>query len=157
MKTNFAKYSLILIAGLFANNANGQSATETRRSFSKAEVEVLRVNEDFDRAIVARDVAAYERIFANEFIFTGFDGAVTDREKEIEKVRSRNLKFEYGKSDDVRVKVFGRTAVVTGRFTARGKNDGEVFSFVERYTAVYVKRDGQWQMVAEHASEVKGN
>src|SRR5688500_6569195 len=143
----------IFLTGLSVSRVNGQ--TESR--FSRDIRDVLRVNEDFDRAIVARDVAAYERIFAEDFIFTSFDGSVSNRDQEIERVRTGNLTFEYGKSDDVRVKVYGKTAVVTGRFSARGKRNGTPFSFVERYTGVFVKRKGRWQMVAEHATEIKPN
>ena len=122
---------------------------------SKEKLELLKVNEEFDKAIVARDVSVYERIMADDFIFTGADGTVSDKKNEIEKVRSGRLTFESGKSDQVRVKVYGNTAVVTGRFTAKGKNNGRDFTFIERYTAVFVKRDGRWQMVAEQATEIR--
>ena len=122
---------------------------------TKAEREVLAANEAFDRAIVTRDVGGYERIMADDFIFTSADGSVSNKKGEIERVRSGRLTFESGKSDDVRVKIYGKTAVLTGRFTARGKNDGRDFTFVERYTAVFVKRGGRWQMVAEQATEIR--
>lgn len=122
---------------------------------SKAEREVLAANAAFDRAIVTRDADAYERILADDFILTAADGTVSDKKGEIAKVRSDDLTFESGKSDDVRVKVYGNTAVVTGRFTAKGKNAGRDFTFVERYTAVFVKQNGRWQMVAEQATEIR--
>ena len=121
----------------------------------EAEREVLAANAAFDRAIVARDADAYAQILADEFIFTGADGAVSDKKGEIAKVRSGDLTFESGKSEYVRVKVYGNPAVVTGRFSAKGKNKGRDFTFVERYTAVFVKRDGRWQMVAEQATEIR--
>ena len=122
---------------------------------SKAEREVLAANDAFDRAIVTRDVEGYARIIAEDFIFTGPDGRISDKKGEIERVRTRPLTFEFGKSDDVRVKVYGNTAVITGRFTAKGKSDSSDFTFVERYTAVFVKRGGRWQMVAEQATEIR--
>ena len=121
---------------------------------SRAERDVAKTNEEFDRAIVSRDAAAYERILADDFIFTSFDGTLTDKAKELAKVKSGDLKFELGKSDDVRIKIYGKTAIVTGRFTAKGTSKGREFTFSERYTAVFVKRNGRWQMVAEHSSEI---
>ena len=129
------------------------SQTETDK-FGKTELEVLKVNEEFDKAIISRDATAYERILADDFIFTSFDGAVTNKTQELAKVKSGDLKFKSGKSDDIRVKVYGKTAVVTGKFTAEGQSKGKDFTFLERYTAVFVKRNGRWQMVAEHASEI---
>lgn len=124
---------------------------------SKAEREVREANEAYDRAIVSRDVKAYESILADNFVSTSFDGTVNDKAGEIDKVKNRDLKFEYGKSDDVRVSLYGNTAVVTGRFTARGFSSGKPFSFVERYTGVFVKQNGKWWLVAEHSSEVRAN
>ncbi|MEO7673560.1 MAG: nuclear transport factor 2 family protein [Pyrinomonadaceae bacterium] len=132
----------------------GQSASKIPIQRSKAESEVLKVNEEFDRAIVSRDATAYERILSDDFVFTSFDGSLSNKLKEVEKVRSGDLKFEYGKSDEIRVKVYGKTAVVTGRFSAKGQNKGVGFTFIERYTGVFVKQNGRWQMVAEHASEI---
>lgn len=145
------KILLILIILL---SVSGLVFGQTGNQNSKAEREVAKINEDFDKAIVSRDAAAYERILADDFIFTSFDGTVTDKAQEIAKAKSGDLKFESGKSDDVRVKVYGKTAVVTGRFTAKGTSKGKDFTFTERYTAVFVKRGGRWQMVAEHASEI---
>ncbi|MDM7923706.1 MAG: nuclear transport factor 2 family protein [Pyrinomonadaceae bacterium] len=127
----------------------------TASAQSKAEREVLAANLAFDSAIVARDADAYAKILADDFIFTGADGTVSDKKGEIDRVRSGRLTFESGKSDDIRVKLYGNTAVVTGRFTAKGKDNGKDFTFVERYTAVFVKRDGRWQMVAEQATEIR--
>ena len=128
----------------------GQAADKN----SKAEREAAKINEEFDKAIVSRDAAAYERILADDFIFTSSDGMVTDKAQELAKVKSGDLKFESAKSDDVRVKIFGKTAIVTGRYTAKGTSKGKDFTFAERYTAVFVKRNGRWQMVSEHASEI---
>ena len=139
---------LIIVASvvLFALNTYAQSRSER---------EVLAANAAFDRAIVSRDAGAYSRLLADDFIFTSADGKVSNKQKEVDRVRSGGLTFTTGKSDDVRVKVYGNTAVVTGRFTAGGKNEGRDFTFVERYTAVFVKRNGNWQMVAEQATEIK--
>ncbi len=141
-------FLLICLAILGCISVHAQSTT-------RAEREVLAANEEFDRAVVARDLTAYERIYSDDLIFTSFDGTVSDKAKEIARVRSSSTPFESGKSDDVRVKVYGNTAVITGRFTAKGMSNGKPFSFVERCTAVFVKRKGRWQMVAEHATEVR--
>lgn len=40
-----------------------------------------------------------------------------------------------------------------GRRTARGMNNGEWFDYAARFMSVYVKREGQWRMVAEQSTE----
>lgn len=121
---------------------------------NKAEREVLQANEAYDAAIVSRDVDAYQKIVADEFIFTDFKGAVFNKSQEIEKIKTRKIKFISGKSDDVRVRIYGKTAVVTGRFRAEIIGDGKNYSFAERYTAVFVKQSGHWQLIAEQSTEI---
>jgi ketosteroid isomerase-like protein len=145
---------LALMMFLWTAAAAGQSAVKQADTYSKAEREVLAANEEYDKAIVARDAAAYQRILGDDFIFTSFNGTVSNKAQELEKVKQGDLTFEAGKSDDLRVKVYGKTAVVTGRFVAKGQSKGKPFTFTERYTGVFVKRDGRWQLVAEHANEI---
>lgn len=130
-------------------------AALTAGAQTKAEREVRKANEDFDRAIISRNADALERLLADEVIMTLPNGKVVDKAAQLRSLRTDPVVFEFGRSDDVRVKMYGKTAVVTGRFTGRIKWDGKDESFVERYTAVFVKRDGRWQMVAEQAMEIK--
>ena len=69
--------------------------------------------------------------------------------------RNRDLRLESGKSDDVKVRVYGNTAVMTGRFTAKGKFRDKSIDIRERYTAVWVKREGRWRLVAEQGNLIK--
>jgi ketosteroid isomerase-like protein len=50
-------------------------------------------------------------------------------------------------SDDMRVRVYGDSAVVTALTRTKGKFMGQEFSTQERSTDVFVKRDGQWRCV----------
>jgi ketosteroid isomerase-like protein len=148
--------NIILILGLLLTLSTvilGQQ-TGGKSKNNKAEQEVLKINEDFDRAIMAQDAAGYRRILADSFIFTSASGKVTNKSQELAKVISGDFKYELVKSDDLGVEIYGKTAVLTGRFKAKGKYKGNSFEFSERYTAVFVKRNGRWQMVAEHASEI---
>ncbi len=44
--------------------------------------------------------------------------------------------------------------MVTGRTTVKGRDRGEEFDTQFRYTRVYVKRGGRWQIVTSHLSPV---
>ena len=56
---------------------------------------------------------------------------------------------------DTKVRVYGDTAVLTGKVIkkgtyAEGPRKGQEYNFQYRYTDVYVKRNGRWQVVASH-------
>ncbi len=118
----------------------------------EAERELRTANEEYDAAIMRADVAALERIFAEEFIYTNPQCEVLNKQQQIAVLSSGDLKLEDAKSDDVRVRIYGETAVMTGHFTARASRDGKPMKIDERYTAVWVRRDGRWQLVAEQGN-----
>ena len=121
----------------------------------RAEGELLKANRAYDEALVRGDSAALDRMYSNEFVYTTFDGELRDKAQQLAFTRSGDLKLESGQSDDVRIRVYGSTAVMTGRFTAKGKFKDRVIDIRERYTAVWVKKRGRWQLVAEQGNAIK--
>jgi hypothetical protein len=57
--------------------------------------------------------------------------------------------------DDVKARVFGHSAVVTGRTHGVGEFEGFAYDVVIRFTDTFVRREGRWQAVASHASLVQ--
>ena len=132
----------------------GQTKSRKENTDSGTEQELLKKNKEYDEALVQEDVSALERIFADEFVYTSTAGELINMGQQLEAIKSGDLKIEYGKSDEVRVRVYGNTAVMTGRFIAKGEYKGKVFEAPERYTAVWVMRQGRWQLVAEQGTRV---
>lgn len=53
-----------------------------------------------------------------------------------------------------RVRLLGDVAVVTGRSVSTGEVDGRAVTVTQRFTDVYVRRDGRWRVVASHGTQV---
>lgn len=124
------------------------------QSMTKAETEVLKVNKEYDVAVVKLDAAALERILADDYMYTDTDGSISNKMQEIQLIKSGDITFESGISDDVKVRVYGNTATVTGRWTSKGKYKSWTFDEKDRYTTFYVKRNGRWQLVSEMAVQI---
>ena len=118
----------------------------------EAERELAQANKEYDAAIMRGDVAVLERIFAEEFILTNWQCEVLNKQQQIAAVARGEAKLEDARSEDVRVRIYGETAVMTGRFTAQSTRDGKTVKINELYTAVWVRRDGRWQLVAEQGN-----
>ena len=79
-----------------------------------------------------------------------------------DKVENRQGKPQAGKTtyeafdvDDLAVRIYGETAVVTGRSTPKGRNaKGEPIRGQYRFLRVWVKRDGRWQAVAFQGTRI---
>jgi len=142
--------NLLCLAIVFASAFAAHSQTATR-----AQRELLKLNRAYDEALVRGDAAALDRIYAEEFVYTTFDGSVRGKAEQLKFTRSGDLRLESGTSDGVRIRIYGTTAVMTGRFTARGTFKDKPISIRERYTAVWVKKEGKWKLVAEQGNEIK--
>ena len=122
---------------------------------SNDEPELLRLNNLYDSAITHDDTGTLKRLYADEFVYTSPEGKVLTKEQQINSFVTSEMKWETGKSDDVKVKLFGNTAVMTGSFHGKGTYRGNPVSIDERYTVVWIKKDNEWRMVAEQGNIVK--
>ncbi len=94
-------------------------------------------------------------LLADKFINTGSDGKVTNRAESL--ANAKATKYESVDYDDLKVTVFGDTAIATGAFKAKGTDPaGKPLDVQERFTDTWVKMpNGQWQCVASQGSPVK--
>jgi ketosteroid isomerase-like protein len=103
-------------------------------------------------ALLNSDTAFIERVYADDYVVTGANGVVRTRSQVVADMKSGVQTFQAMKNDDVKVRLYGDTAVVTGRTTQKGQYKGQASLSPTRFTRIYVKRDGQWQLVANASS-----
>ena len=115
-----------------------------------AEEDLLKLENEFAEAIVKNDLEGIGRLVTDDWIIIGPDGEIVDRARFFEVIKSGTLTHDMMESEDLRVRVFGDSAVVTALTRTRGKFMGQDFSTQERATDVFVKRDGRWQCVLSH-------
>jgi uncharacterized protein (TIGR02246 family) len=94
-------------------------------------------------------------LLADKFITTGSDGKVNNKAESL--ATAKATKYTSVDYDDMKVTVFGDTAIATGGFKGKGTDAlGKRLDVTERFTDTWVKMpDGQWQCVASHVSPVK--
>ncbi len=130
---------------------SGQQAITAEEK--KAASEVLGVIARWADAVRDRDVARLDEIFAEDVVITGVDGTARGKADELALYkRDGGGKVAAITNEDVGMRVFGDVAVVTSLMTMKGATETRV-----RYTAVFVKRDERWQIVALQAGLVKGS
>jgi len=111
------------------------------------EEELLKVEKGFTEAIARNDLKAIERFVTDDWIIINADGGIIDRERFLEVIKSGALTHNMMESDDMRVRVYGDSAVVTAVTRSKGTFMGQEFSTNERSTDVFVKWDAQWRCV----------
>ncbi len=121
---------------------------------AKAEDELIRLAHDWDRAMIENDAEAIGRFMAEDWTIVGSDGNVGGKANFLALVKSGALTHDVMTSEDIDVRVYGDTAVVTARGVSAGKYQGQAFREVERASSVFVKQDGQWRCVHTHLSRI---
>ena len=118
--------------------------------------EILQVEQQWTQAHLELDIDALNRLMADDYTHITADGSVIGKEEDLASYRSGERRWHITRSDQHHVRVFGgETAVLIGRWTAEGVNAGERFDYTARFTAVYVKRDGRWQMVHAQSTPLR--
>jgi ketosteroid isomerase-like protein len=120
----------------------------------KAEDELIRAAHDWDRAMIANDAEAIGRYMADDWTIVGSDGNVGDKHNFLALVKSGALSHDVMTSEDINVRVYGDTAVVTARGVSGGTYQGRAFREVERSSSVFVRQDGHWRCVLTHLSRI---
>jgi hypothetical protein len=121
---------------------------------SAVEQEVLKVEEEEAQALVKSDTDALGRICADDLSHIDTSGAMLTKAQFLEELRAGHPKYLTSQHDDIRVRVYGDTAVVTARSTSAVENNGKVSYGPRRFMNVYVKHNGVWRLVAHQGTRV---
>jgi ketosteroid isomerase-like protein len=109
--------------------------------------ELLKLENEFARAATNNDADALDRILADDWIIVDPDGSIIDKARFLGVIKSGVLSHELMESTDLRVRLYGNTAVVTGLTITKGKFMGQDFASCERATDIFVKQTDGWECV----------
>ena len=162
LKPNPMKYMLLAINTIltfqFAHAQisdvdKAQQASST--GVKSVEDMLVQIEHDWGNALLRADAAAWSRYLGDDWVLTYSDGTLVTKSMALADLKEGALRIESFQLDDVKVRVYGDTAVVTGQITEKSKFRDKDTSGVRRFTDVFVKRDGRWQAVASHESDVE--
>ena len=128
---------------------NSAAFTGSKREH-EVEEELLRLEHEFGQAMIQNDADAIGRFLADDWIIIDPDGGIIDRTRFLDAIKSGSLSHEVMDSQDVRVRIYGNTALVTALTTTNGKFMGQEFTTKERATDVFVRDSGRWRCLITH-------
>ncbi len=111
------------------------------------EEELLKLENEFARAVTSNDADALDELLADDWVIVEPDGSFIDKARFLGVIKSGALSHESMESTDLRVSIYGNTAVVTGLTATKGKFMGQHFTACERATDILVKHTDRWQCV----------
>ncbi len=109
---------------------------------------------DWVGAYESGDFAALDRIFAEDFIYTIPDGTVHDKTSFIALAEQDPIDYDSVRIESLELRWYGSTPVITGIASSFWTVDGAVQQDRGQFTNVFVERDGRWQVVVGHSSDL---
>ena len=111
-----------------------------------AEQALIKLDRELMDATVSNDMALFKRTALDSYVFVNPGGGLDEG---TQPHPGPPAKFESLVPEDVRVRVHGDTAVLTGRATVKGRlGSGRDISGQYRYLRVFVRQGGQWRLAA---------
>jgi hypothetical protein len=115
---------------------------------------VQKLDKEISVATWTADPVWFEEHLADDYVLVTPTGATKTKREVIRELATPGMKMEPFDPTEVSVRLYGDTAVVTGRMKQRFVLGGIRYATDVRYTDVYVKRKGRWLLVSGHASTV---
>jgi hypothetical protein len=139
--------SIVVFVAVASLSITGQDAPRKADAGSTEEA-VLKLTNEWLAAEAKQDGPTLDRIVAEDFLGTTPGGDVITKKMLIPDPKAKGGGLALT-PNELKARVFGEMAVVTGRGTSQGQVTGEF-----RFTVVFVKRQDVWQMVGVHLSNV---
>ena len=118
------------------------------------EQSIKALSEQVDQAALKGDVAAIDKLLADDYIAIRVNGATFTKADVLENFKSGKLKYEAIEISDMKVRVYGDTALVNATAKVKGHFGATDLSGQYRGVRVWVKRKGQWQSVSFQATRI---
>lgn len=149
MKRIFIAVSMAVL--VFAAAFQAQTPVQTQSG--GVEQELIKLENEWADAWVKSDVAFFDRIIADDYTWTSPEGIAWTKAQDLALVKSGKVVIASWVLAEMKARVYGDAAVVTGLGTVKETYKGEDVSGQYRWTHTWVKRAGRWQCVAGHSSE----
>ena len=115
---------------------------------------VLQTERDLATAYLKSDADGIAQGVMEDYTLTNSAGKITTRADDIDEAKKNDPKYEIFENYDMKVRVHGDTAVVTGKAHTKGVSGGKPFDFQFQFTDTFVKDGGRWRLLAGHVSKL---
>jgi ketosteroid isomerase-like protein len=148
----------VLLTIVAAASTLAQSESKAAPAKRSVEGQLTELERQMSEALVREDAAVLDRLWSNDLVFTFPNGKVSNKAQRLagQKPAAQPSQSESANSnDEVKVYLYGNTAVVTVLSTWSGKENNQAYSSQFQATHVWAIQQGRWQLVAAHVSPVK--
>jgi len=140
---------LAAVAFPLASLAHEQSPKQDVSAVTK---DLLAFRAEMKTAIEAKDTAKLKTMYTETFTHTHGSGKVDGRDARIVSLLAREPVIEDVEMSEVSVRVHGDTAILAAKSPILNVRENKHYDF--RWTQVYVRSNGKWQLAASQATRL---
>ena len=129
--------------------------TSPGASQAAAEKTVLQFEQDWTAALAKHDLNFLERAEAEEYTYTDPAGRTSHKDDDLARAQMGDMQIDSFSIKDEKVQMYGDTAVITGQTDIKGAERGTNITGSYRWTDLFVRRNGDWQVVASQATAIQ--
>jgi len=119
-----------------------------------AEAEILKLDEERSRAMIAADAAALERLMSDDIVYTHSSGRLDSKESFIASIASGTVKYRRVQRKDVMFTVREGFAVLTGAAEIDVETGGRLLNLNLRFTNVWERTPKGWRQIAWQSTPI---
>ena len=144
-----ATISLVAALGL------AETAVKGAETDAKLKSEILKISDEREQALGKGDVAALDRIDADDIVYTNWRGVTLTKAEHLADIKSRNISFNSDfKHSEVQVTIHGNTGIVTGFSATNVSYKGNATAGGRKFVNVFSKENGEWRCVVHFEAPV---
>jgi ketosteroid isomerase-like protein len=147
-------FQVLLVAAICLVMAHPAWAGLPHKDTHAIHKEIEALEERWRNAIISNNVSEMDHLLADDYIGISANGTVETKAQALAARKAGTVKITQLDLNDLKVRVYGDTAVVTSKADLAGTNGQSDISGNYRYTRVYNKRLGQWKIISFEASRM---
>ncbi len=105
-------------------------------------------------AHVRMDVDLIEDLLHPDYVIIQPGGVVKSKEQVLDSYRSGRRHWEFARSDQMEISLYGEMAIVVGRWQAKGRNGNVDFDYTARFLSVWLRQAGRWLNLTSQSTEI---
>ncbi|MDJ1481459.1 nuclear transport factor 2 family protein [Cytophagaceae bacterium YF14B1] len=133
---------------VFAQNSTFDTKDEIEKEVRSLEMRRFEM-------MVHKDTKGLSEILGEDLVYIHANGVLEKKSQFLETLDKGKTLYQSIQSEEVGIRVIGDAAVINGVATVRVWTAGQTLDMHLRYTDVYVRRNGKWQLISWQSTRIQ--